>query len=216
MKLCTSLFSLFIWFFSAVYSDTPGKTLLTHLEDVTTQANSIGKHMLHDQRRLQILTFTCQGEGSQHFFTISIELIPQGGYNTSNCTSELQKAIGIDLNSLLMDYGLGDAGEGDGAAYVALVCTNPTKIGRRLQQLRYTWRGGGTCRKCASDNFDTRRLYDQNWFKNIYVPEMQNTLRNAITKTVVTRHITCLGKGPRVNVIIKEVATASQVPTVCN
>ena len=215
MKLYRSLLSLFICYFSAVCSDTNGEIVLSQIEGETSQANGIGKNVLQDPRSLQILTFTCPGGGPQHFFTISIELIPQGGYNTSNCTSELQHAIGIDLNALLMSYGLGDAGEGDGAAYVALVCTDPTKTGRRLQQLRYTWRGGGTCRKCASDNFDTRKLYDRNWFKNIYVPGMQNTLRNAITKTVVTRHVTCLGKGPRVNVIINEVTAASQVPTVC-
>jgi hypothetical protein len=166
-------------------------------------------------RNLQVLSFICPGGGPQHFFTIRIGLIPQGGYDTSKCTATMKKNVGIDLNKMLYNYGLGSAGEGDNAAYAAVVCTKPVSGRRRLQSLNFVWKGGGTCRYCSSDNFDRRRLYDPNWFRNIYVPEMQNTLRNAITTTVAPKHVTCLGNGPTVNVYVEEVTSASSVPTTC-
>jgi hypothetical protein len=185
----------------------------TLLKQVNMHENDVNHHMT---RNLQVLTFTCPGGGPQHFFTISIGLTPQGGFDTSKCTDTLKKNIGIDLNNLLYNYGLGPAGVGDNAAYAAVVCTKPVSARRRLQTINFVWKGGGTCRQCSSDNFDRRRrLYDPNWFKNIYVPEMQNTLRNAITNTVAPKHVTCLGNGPRVDVYVIEVSSSSSVPTTC-
>jgi hypothetical protein len=167
-------------------------------------------------RDLQDLTFTCPGGSPTFYFTISIALTPQGGYDTSGCTTSTMQQIGIHLNSLLYNYGLGDAGEGDNAAYAAAVCTQPSTARRRLIIATYVWRGGGACRQCTTDNFDRRRLYDPNWFRNIYVPEMQNVLRNAIVHTVVSNYVSCLGSGPVVSVTVQEVNTESQVPTTCN
>jgi hypothetical protein len=67
---------------------------------------------------------------------------------------------------------------------------------RRLQALGFLWKGGGTCRYCSNDNFDKRQLqsFDPNWFKNIYAPELQNILRNAITSTMAPKYVGASGK----------------------
>ena len=168
------------------------------------------------RRELQDLTFTCPGGSPPFYFTISIVLTPQGSYDTSQCTTTMMEQIGVHLNSLLYNYGLGDAGEEDNAAYAAAVCPNPSTERRRLIVATYIWRGGGACRQCITDNFDRRRLFDPNWFQNVYVPEMQNVLRNAIVHTVVSNYESCLGSGPVVSVTVQEVNTESQVPTTCN
>ena len=65
------------------------------------------------------------------------------------------------------------------------------------------------------EKFDivNRELYNSCWFACTYKPEMQNTLRNALTH-MTTRHQhihgRCLGQGPRIDVEVQEVGTSSQ------
>jgi hypothetical protein len=220
------LASLFAMLESKILFDLDTNSLLENVENVEqqmdpnheTNALVLASTQIRSvmERHLQVLTFTCPGGSPPFYFTISIVLTPQGGYNTNQCTTTMKQSIGVDINAILYNYGLGDAGEGDNAAYSALVCENPTTARRRLVIATYIWKGGGACRQCTTDNFDRRRLYDPNWFRNIYAPEMQNVLRNAITQSIVPNHVSCLGSGPVVSVTVQEVSSASQVPTTCN
>jgi hypothetical protein len=168
------------------------------------------------QRFLQIQAVPCPGGGPVSYFTLEILFVPQGGFNTNKCTSANRQKLGADINTLLINYGIGQQGVGDNAAYLATVCTTPTLKRRRLQSFGFLWKGGGACRFCTNDNFDKRLLQtaDPNWFKNIYAPELQNILRNAITNTIAPKYVVCLGNGPQVLVTVKEVSL-SQLKITC-
>ena len=168
-----------------------------------------------DERHL-LETVWCPGGGPLNPFYIEIAFIPQGGFNTSMCTTNHTTAMSTALNALLHDYGVGRSGVGDSAAFLAEVCSTPAVSNRRrLRAPKFKWPGLGVCRYCKADNFDARRMQwnDPNWFKNIYAPELQNKLRNAITNTLVVKFIPCLGRGPQVNVLVKPVP--SDTPPVC-
>jgi hypothetical protein len=215
------LASLFTLSESKILFDLDTNSLLENVENHLDSKHKTDSLVLTStadamRRQLQALTFTCPGGSPPIFFTISIVLTPQDDYDINQCTTTVMQSIGVDINAILYNYGLGDAGEGDNAAYSALVCENPTTARRRLVIATYIWKGGGACRQCTTDNFDRRRLYDPNWFRNIYAPEMQNVLRNAITQSIVPNHVSCLGSGPVVSVTVQEVSSASQVPTTCN
>ena len=162
------------------------------------------------QRFLQVQAVPCPGGGPISYFTLEIKFVPQGGFNTYQCTATKRQQLGADINTLLKNYGIGQQGVGDNAAYLAKVCTNPTLQRRRLQTIGFLWKGGGTCRYCTNDNFDQRLLQstDPNWFKNIYAPELQNILRNAITSTIAPKYVVCLGNGPQVLVTVTEVSSS--------
>ena len=165
---------------------------------------------VHGQRSLQIQVVPCPGGGPISYFTLEIKFVPQGGFNTNQCTTTKRQQLGADINTLLKNYGIGQQGVGDNAAYLAIVCTTPTLQRRRLQTIGFLWKGGGTCRYCTNDNFDKRLLQstDPNWFKNIYAPELQNILRNAITSTIAPKYVVCLGNGPQVLVTVTEVSSS--------
>lgn len=176
-----------------------------------------------DARHLQLSAVPCPGGGPINYFSLKIDFIPQVSVDSSKCTLALRQKIGTDLNALLLSYGIGPNGVGDGAAYIATVCLSPTssyKARRLATIIGFTWKGGGTCKSCPVDNGDGRRLVrrlqtsDPNWFKNIYVPELQNILRNAITSTVVPKHPICLGGGPQVLVVVQEILS-TQLKTTC-
>jgi hypothetical protein len=174
-----------------------------------------------DARRLQLSAVPCSGGGPISPFTLSIQFVPQPSVDLTKCTTTMKTNIATSLNALLLDYGIGASGVGDGAAYVATVCPKPTTLlkRRRLAILGFVWKGGGICKSCPPDNGDGRRLgralqtSDPNWFKNIYVPELQNILRNAITSKVVTKYPICFGGGPQVLVVVTEVTSTSMIPT---
>jgi hypothetical protein len=164
----------------------------------------------HGHRFLQVQAVPCPGGGPISYFTLEIKFVPQGGFNTNQCTSAKRQQLGAEINTLLKNYGVGQLGVGDNAAYLAKVCTNPIVQRRRLQSFGFLWKGGGTCRYCSNDNFDKRQLqsFDPNWFKNIYAPELQNILRNAITSKIAPKYVVCLGNGPQVLVTVTEVASS--------
>ena len=174
--------------------------------DDDTNAIDVG---IDGQRALLQMPPCPGGGGPISLFTLDIKFIPQGGFNTNKCTTTLKQKIGTDLNTLLKNYGIGKQGAGDNAVYLAKVCTKPIAGHRRLQAIGFLWKGGGTCRQCNSDNADKRQLqnYDPNWFKNIYAPELQNILRNAITNTIAPKFVPCLGHGPQVLVTVKQVSS---------
>ncbi|KAI2508898.1 hypothetical protein MHU86_5508 [Fragilaria crotonensis] len=166
-----------------------------------------------------VLPVSCPGEGGiLNYFSLSLDLNPQGGFNTDKCTSEQMEKLGLDINGLLLDYGMREQGEGDDAVFLAHVCSHPITENRRLGAMGFLFMGGGTCRFCRNDNFDQRRLRpvvhderriqenDPNWFTNTYAPELQNILRNAIAQDIVENFFDCLGRGPQVTVTVSEVS----------
>ena len=177
----------------------------------------VGEMALPKERKL-VEVVACPGGGPINYFNVEFQLTPQGGYDTSSCTPWKKTLIGDDINKILLEYGIGTAGKGDNAAYLAEVCEMPVSTNRRkLAAIGFLWTGGGTCRKCSNDNFDKRLLqsYDPNWFINIYAPSMANTLRNAIVNSFVGKHVDCLGNGPQVVVNVVQVSSSYQVKPGC-
>jgi hypothetical protein len=177
------------------------------LEDSVT--DKIAPFAAESVERSLIMSVPCNGVGGkQVYFNIEIRVLPQGGFTPYNCTRASYQQIGIQINAILFDYGVGAAGVGDNAAFIARVCPKPTTSGRRrLAATGFIWIGGGACRYCKSDNYDKRwlQLNDPNWFTNIYAPVLENKLRNAIVNTLVSKFKFCFGKGPQVLVDVKEV-----------
>jgi hypothetical protein len=169
----------------------------------------------NSDRNLQFLKFACPGQGSSHFFKISIDVVPKEHYDVNACTTKLMRSIGHDLNYILLDYGMGDAGEGDNILYAAAVCTKPASDRRRLQWLNFVWKGGGTCRQCSSDSYDSRKLEDSNWFQDSFSPEIKNSLKTEVNETVVVKYTNCLGYQPMVNVTVNEVKSEAKAQTTC-
>jgi hypothetical protein len=165
------------------------------------------------QNRRLFTAVQCPGGGPLNSFLLDIQIYPQGGFNTSNCTDAMVQNMTVGLNGLLYNYGVGPAGVGDNAVFLAEVCNRMLRR-RRLVIKGFRWPGGGTCRQCTGDNTDYRRLqtnYDPNWFQNIYAPELQNKLRNAISRTFVQNFKPCLGTGPKVVVKVYSVADVQSI-----
>jgi hypothetical protein len=74
---------------------------------------------------------------------IEIQVIQQGGFTACiNCTSASYQQFGLEINALLDDYGVGVAGVGDSAAFLARVCTEPSIKRRRLAAAKgFMWMG---------------------------------------------------------------------------
>ena len=179
-------------------------TSSSFLEDSISDSNGIFSESIE---RSLLLSVPCLGAaGKQNYFNIVIQVIQQGGFTPYNCTSASYQQFGMEINTVLSDYGVGVAGVGDNAAFLARVCTDPTMKRRRLAAKGFVWMGGGACRYCKGDNFDKRGLQwtDPNWFTNIYAPELENKLRNAIVERV-KKYKYCFGNGPQVLVNVQEV-----------
>ena len=171
------------------------------------------------ERLLDVYPVPCPpGGGPISNFTLAINLTPQGGFNTDQCTAAREDQLGQNINALLLAYSIGDQGKGDNAAFLALVCNIPIVGRRRLGTIGFIYKGGETCRYCAVDNFDSKRhtqQNDPNWFRNIYTPQLQNVLRNAFVQTIVGNYVDCLGQGPQVSVIVTKMSS-SDVNYGCN
>ncbi len=159
------------------------------------------------ERLLEVYPVPCpSGGGPINYFRHSITLTPKGGFNTNQCTSVRKDELGRNINALLLAYGIVDQGKGDNATFLARVCSSPSIGRRRLGAIGIIYKGGGTCRFSPVDNFHKRGLQqnDPNWFRNIYAPQLQNVLRNAIVQTIVGNYVDCMGQGPQVSVIVTE------------
>ena len=159
------------------------------------------------ERYLQLIVPCIGPAGQQVFFNIEIQVVRQGGFTPyNNCTNTTYQQFGLEINVILDDYGVGVAGVGDNAAFLAQVCPEPIIHQRRLAAKGFIWMGGGACRFCQGDNFDKRRLQlnDPNWFRNIYAPELENKLRNTIVGCV-KKYKNCFGNGPQVLVDVTQV-----------
>jgi len=177
-----------------------------------------GEEIDSENRYLTILESVPCGSapGPINYFTLDFQLTPQGGFDTSGCTATKQAELGNALNAFLLDYGIGRAGVGDNAAFLAKVCNRPTTMTRRALAVNvrsFLYVGGGVCRFCASDNFDkrSRDLQDSNWFSGIYKPELENKLRNNFNE-IAKQHTACLGNGPRIDPIITQISSNPSIP----
>ena len=173
-------------------------------------SDSKGSFSAESVERSLIMLVPCNGGGGkQNYFNIEIQVLRPGGFTPFNCTSASYQQFGIEINAILLDYGVGAAGVGDNAAFLARVCPKPTVslLRRRLAAKGFVWMGSGACRYCNGDDFDKRGLQmnDPNWFTNIYAPVLENKLRNAIVNTLVSKFINCFGNDPQVIVDVQEV-----------
>jgi hypothetical protein len=196
---------LFLYFaFLLVFSHAATST--SSVEDSSPGSN--GNFSTESVGRSLQWIVPCIGPGGkQVFFNIEIQVIQQGGFTPYNCTSASYQQFGLEINAILDDLGVGVAGVGDNAAFLARVCPEPIVHQRRLAAKGFIWMGGGACRYCQGDNFDKRRLQlnDPNWFRNIYAPELENKLRNTIVERV-KKYKNCFGNGPQVLVDVTQVS----------
>ena len=179
------------------------------LEDSIIEADRDGRFSFESVERSLAMIVPCNGGGGkQNYFNIEIKVLRQEGFTPYNCTRASSLQVGIQINAILLDYGVGAAGVGDNAAFIALVCPKPARsIRRRLAAKGFVWMGSGACRYCKGDDFDKRGLQqnDPNWFTNIYAPVLEDTLRNALVNTLLSKFIPCFGNAPQVIVDVQEV-----------
>lgn len=178
----------------------------------------------HSDRHRQLLS-VCVGPSQIYYFEVEIRLVPDE--NTGICNIADQVLLGNEINQLLYEYGLGQAGADDDAVFHAGVCPQPTTSGRRrklrLRSNGFIWRGGGGCRYCLWDDFDHRNLQQgvlkngllnkfgankdsENWFTETFAPEMEPTLENAIRDQILPNRTNCLGIDPVIDVTLIEVS----------
>lgn len=99
-------------------------------------------------------------------FSIEIYFTPKassapGGDDIGSCDDEQRRLVGLALNEVLNDHGIGDHKDSEGI-YLAEVCSKPALEeekedgGRRhLQFGNPPYTGGGRCRNCNPDNGDS-------------------------------------------------------------
>lgn len=164
------------------------------------------------------LIASCDGPTETYYFEVAIRIVPDT--HNGNCNVPDQVLLGNELNQLLDENGVGEAGVDEGTViFLAGVCPRPSKAEaerRRLAYLRksgFMWRGGGGCRYCLWDNSDQRNLLEvaeqqrklQNWFADTFAPPMEATLENAIRTEIVPNHQHCLGPNPTIDVELIQV-----------
>lgn len=147
----------------------------------------------------------CPGKaGAIRYFSIEFSFIPGADFNASDCTESMLGAMVDDVNDLLLDYGIGEAGKADNATFLAEVCPLVPETRRQLLAL-FSWKTGGAaiCRFCSEANGDGRRrlgLGSLSWFNTIFLPDLNLALRNATLETIVGKYVSCLGTEPDVQV----------------
>ena len=122
-------------------------------------AQSFADQLTQSSRRTAAVTCALE-KGVVEFFDIAVHITPTQSLSTS-CRLADQILLGNDINVILLNYGVGDAGAYDDAAYIAGVCTAPTQTTRRrLAITGFVWKGIGGCRPgmCSTDNADYRML----------------------------------------------------------
>lgn len=183
--------------------------------DVVSSSSILDEAMFQDlfdpddlsQLRQLMGVAKCEGPESQtYYFEVQIRLVPDAT-NTDVCNVADQVLLGNDLNTLLFNYGVGEAGADDEAVFEAGVCPQPTTAtNRRLKTHNgFFWKGGGGCRFCLWDDRDGRRNL-ANWFTDTFAPMMETTLENAILTDIAQNHTSCLGDSPSIDVDLLQVS----------
>jgi hypothetical protein len=186
---------------------------------IVAHEQSFADDLAQSSRRTQYAVACPVQLGQVDYFDISVKITPKTGWN-GTCALADQIMLGHDINAILLNYGVGDAGVNDGAIFIAGVCAVPTATtNRRRLQLRgstgFLWTGVGGCRvkMCNPDNGDKRvltrdRLADGHrdlvsaWFTNTFKPQLEATLEAAFATELVPRHRGCLGYNPAIDVTV--------------
>jgi hypothetical protein len=148
----------------------------------------------------------CPGKaGAIRYFSIEFSFIPGDDVNASECIESMLGEIVDDVNNLLLDYGIGEAGKADNATFLAEVCPDVPVTRRQMQIIGFSWKIGGAaiCRFCLGGNGDGRRrlgLGSLSWFSNIFLPNLNLSLRNATLETIAGKYVPCHGTEPDVEV----------------
>lgn len=179
--------------------------------------NDIGKVLLggSDHSDDRKLVSQCEGPDELYYFEVFIRLIPSPEVS-SVCNVADQLMLGNDLNQLLIDHGVGDAGADDDAVFLAGICPQPTTTTaaerrRELKGLslwgdvRFNWSGGGGCRFCLPETDTDARRQLSDWFTNTFVPQKTETLVEALTTTIIPDHSNCLGSIPKIDIELVQV-----------
>ena len=200
-----------------------------------------GRYILYDEqsfadklkqssRRTQF-TIECPLKlGDIDYFDIAVQLTPQLGQQ-GLCPLAEQNMLGNDINAILLEYGVGDAGVDTGAIFLAGVCTVPTITNRRrLSSLAtgFLWTGVGGCRKgtCKADNSDQRMLAGTRsgdgdrylagtWFSNTFKPQLEATLEKAFATELVAKYTGCLGSNPGIAVSVNGITRTQLLAVEC-
>lgn len=106
------------------------------------------------------------------FFDLSIAITPT---SHQTCSQADQNFLGNAINLLLLDYGVGKAGDRDDVLFLAKVCAEPSTHRRQLYLRRgggYIWDGAGACRGCPGERYDGRRtLFTEIGDTNVFAEE---------------------------------------------
>jgi hypothetical protein len=200
-----------------------------------------GGYILHDEqsfadqlrqssRRTQFAVECPLILGKVNYFDITVQLTPQLGQH-GICPLAEQNMLGNDINAILLEYGVGDAGVDTGAIFLAGVCTVPTITNRRrLSSLAtgFLWTGVGGCRKgtCKADNSDQRMLAGvgsidshrdlaSSWFLDTFKPQLEATLEQAFATDLVPKYTACLGSDPGIAVTVNGITRAQLLAVEC-
>ena len=85
-------------------------------------------------------------DGNVDLFDVTV-MIRSGGSGIGSCRLADQVLLGNDRNNILVNYGIGEAGAGDKAVFLAGVCSTPLKPARRRLYARFLWLGVGGCQR---------------------------------------------------------------------
>lgn len=181
---------------------------------------SFADQLIESSRRRTAAVVCALDPGVVDFFDITVSITPQN-LQTQTCLLADQLLLGHDINAILLNYGVGDAGAYDDAAYIAGVCPAPTASARRrlLRAIGFIWKGVGGCAPgmCSPDNGDKRMLTTSSgggkangghrglvssWFTNTFKPQMEATLEAAFATELVPLHRGCLGTNPIIDVTL--------------
>lgn len=165
----------------------------------------------------------CATTENVDYFDILIAIHPR--HAPTNCKVADQVLLGHDINRVMWDYGVGEAGKHDDVIFQAVVCPNPitgrhpqkfpikkqsTSTGIQMRPSSFMYSGIGGCRFCTGDDRDKRfliadimptsRELASAWFENTFKPQLETTLKRAIKNEVVSLHDGCLGGNPTIEV----------------
>ena len=191
---------------------------------------SFGDQLKQSSRRTQFAVECPLKLGSVDYFDIAVQLTPRLGQQ-GLCPLAEQNMLGNDINAILLEYGVGDAGVDTGAIFLAGVCTVPTITNRRrLSSLAtgFLWTGVGGCRKgtCRPDNSDQRmlatvesidsdRYLASTWFSDTFKPQLEATLEKAFATELVAKYTGCLGSNPGIAVSVNGITRTQLLAVDC-
>jgi hypothetical protein len=172
-------------------------------------------------------------------FTVTIRLTPPANehFDSYSCPDGHDEKLGLMMNGLLLEYGVGSSNTGD-AEYLAEICTTPQTDKSRLRRMLlgvFIYRGGGACRLCAGDNTDGRSLYSSRrwggtgsfgrgsyrgdrhdegyrhkWFNESFQPNFCTKIEDAIKADILPNQ-SCVPEDSNVYVEITEVTGALEI-----